>query len=67
VGHSYFMVPDLDADRLRVVWQHHVRPLLEEYFMGHPERIAAYDLERLLEERPEPANGHRRKAARSSG
>jgi MoxR-like ATPase/uncharacterized protein (DUF2461 family) len=64
VGHSYFMVPDLDAARLRVVWEHHVRPLLEEYFMGHPERIAAYDLERLLEERAEK-NGHRRPTARA--
>ncbi len=30
VGHSYFMVPDLDEARLRLVWQHHVRPLLDE-------------------------------------
>jgi MoxR-like ATPase len=62
VGHSYFMVPDLDAGRLRVVWEHHVRPLLEEYFAGHPERAAAYDLERLLHERDAPTNGHRRRA-----
>jgi len=63
VGHSYFMVDDLDAARLRVVWEHHVRPLLEEYFMGHPERVAAYDLERLLEDRAEK-NGPGRRAAR---
>jgi hypothetical protein len=62
VGHSYFMVPDLDSARLRVVWEHHVRPLLEEYFPGHPERVAAYDLERLLDERTEAPNGHRRRA-----
>jgi len=37
VGHSYFMVPDLDASRLRVVWEHHVGPLLKEYFAGHPD------------------------------
>jgi 5-methylcytosine-specific restriction protein B len=52
VGHSYFMVPDLDEQRLRVVWQHHVRPLLEEHFAGRPERLAAYDLDRLLDGRP---------------
>jgi MoxR-like ATPase len=62
VGHSYFMVPDLDAARLRVVWEHHVRPLLEEYFPGHPERAAAYDLERLLDGRDEPAERPRRRA-----
>jgi hypothetical protein len=62
VGHSYFMVPDFDAARLRVVWEHHVRPLLEEQFAGHPERAAAYDLGRLLDGRAATANGHRRRA-----
>jgi hypothetical protein len=48
VGHSYFMVPDLDEPRLRMVWQHHLRPLLEEHFAGQPSRLAAYDLDELL-------------------
>jgi MoxR-like ATPase len=48
IGHSYFMVPELDPTRLQVVWEHHVLPLLEEYFHGHPARAAAYDLEKLL-------------------
>ncbi len=52
VGHSYFMVVDLDEQKLRVVWQHHVRPLLEEQFAGRPERLAAYDLDHLLDGRP---------------
>jgi hypothetical protein len=43
VGHSYFMVPDLDETRLGMIWQHHVRPLLEEHFLGQPGRAAAYD------------------------
>ena len=43
------MVPDLDPSRLRVVWDHHVQPLLEEYFHGHPELAAAYALDRLLD------------------
>jgi hypothetical protein len=49
VGHSYFMVPGLDEARLRVVWQHHVRPLLEEQFAGRPDRLASYDLDHLLD------------------
>jgi hypothetical protein len=57
IGHSYFMLPDLDEARLRVVWQHHIRPLLDEYFTGRPERAAAYDLDRLL------AGERRRKTA----
>src|SRR5262249_20724559 len=62
VGHSYFMVPDLDEARLKVVWQHHVWPLLEEYFAGQPQRLAAYDLETLLEGRP-ARRPRRRRAA----
>jgi 5-methylcytosine-specific restriction enzyme B len=48
VGHSYFMVPSLDEARLRVVWEHQVRPLLEEYCAGQPGRVASYDLDSLL-------------------
>src|SRR5205085_1943191 len=48
IGHSYFLVRDLDEARLQVVWEHHVRPLLEEYFGGQPGRAAVYELERLL-------------------
>jgi len=58
IGHSYFMVPNLDDGRLRMMWQHHVRPLLEEHFAGQPQRLAAYELERLTGE----ARGKRRRA-----
>ena len=49
IGHSYFMVPDLDEARLRIIWQHHVRPLLEEHFASQSSRLAAYDLDQLLD------------------
>ena len=42
VGHSFFMVPHLDEGRLRVIWQHHIRPLLDEIFAGQPGRAATY-------------------------
>ncbi len=48
IGHSYFMVEALDEGRLRTIWEHHVRPLLEEHFTAHPNRLEAYDLDRLL-------------------
>jgi uncharacterized protein (DUF2461 family) len=48
VGHSYFMVEGLDEARLEMVWQHHVKPLVAEYFVAHPERVARYELHRLL-------------------
>lgn len=47
IGHSYFMVPDLDEGKLRVVWQHQVRPLLQEYF-GRSELPGTFELDRLL-------------------
>ncbi len=48
VGHSYFMISDLDAPQLRMVWEHHVRPLLAEYLGHQPQRLARYELERFL-------------------
>lgn len=52
VGHSYFMVPELDMVRLRAIWQHQIAPLLTEYFTGRaPEQLRAYDLDTLLGQR----------------
>lgn len=48
IGHSYFMLPELDDDKLAAVWDHHISPLLSEYFAGQPGRAAAYNLSDLL-------------------
>lgn len=61
IGHSYFMVPDLDEARLRIIWQHHVRPLLAEHFAGQPGRLASYEIDKILEENA-PRGGRRRRA-----
>jgi 5-methylcytosine-specific restriction protein B len=66
VGHSYFMVPELDENRLRMVWQHHVRPLLEEHFLSQPARLAAYDFDQLLHGDPRHS-GRRRHPAGTPG
>jgi hypothetical protein len=66
VGHSYFMVPDLDEGRLRAVWQHQVRPLLEEYFAGQPQGAAGYDLDGLLNG-PAPKERRRPRGAEVAG
>jgi 5-methylcytosine-specific restriction endonuclease McrBC GTP-binding regulatory subunit McrB len=63
IGHSYFMVPDLDEARLRIVWQHHVRPLLEEHFAGQPGRLATYDLDQILDGRPRRSSRRHRVGA----
>ncbi|MFL5339523.1 MAG: DUF2461 family protein [Gemmataceae bacterium] len=60
IGHSFFMVPDLDEDRLAVVWEHHVRPMLTEYFATTPDRLANYELSRLLKRRQREPVAERR-------
>jgi 5-methylcytosine-specific restriction protein B len=60
IGHSYFMVPDLDEERLRLIWQHHVRPLLEDHFAAQPTRLASYDIDKILDDHP-PRSEHRQR------
>lgn len=63
VGHSLFMVPDLDTPKLAAVWEHHVRPLLLDYFGGRAERLAGYNLGKLAcgepkaKRQPNPVGG----------
>ena len=52
------MVPELDTPKLAAVWQHHVRPLLLDYFGGREDRLSGYTPETLAGEKP------RRKPAR---
>jgi hypothetical protein len=54
VGHSFFMVPELTAEKFAAVWEHHVRPLLLDYLGGREERLRDYAPERLLRDRAEP-------------
>lgn len=51
VGHSFFMVPELDREKLSAVWDHHVRPLLLDY-LGREDRLKDFAPERLLGEQP---------------
>jgi 5-methylcytosine-specific restriction protein B len=60
IGHSYFMAPDLDESRLRIIWQHHVRPLLEEHFSAQPGRLAGYEIDKLLDDGSQRGQRRRR-------
>ncbi|WP_309892199.1 AAA family ATPase [Archangium sp.] len=54
VGHSHFMVRDLDEERLELIWEATIEPLLRELFFSEPERLNAFALEpmrRLAEAR----------------
>ncbi len=55
IGHSFFMVPDLTLDGLRAVWDHHVKPLLDDLLPGRPDRVKAFDPLRAFERRPRKA------------
>jgi 5-methylcytosine-specific restriction protein B len=66
VGHSFFMVPDLDEGRLAVLWEHHVLPLLEEYFAGQSGRLSAYALDRLRGDRKD-GQGRKRPTSAAPG
>ncbi len=57
IGHSYFMVPELDENKLQTIWTHQIFPLLEDYFVGQPNRLAAFDLEKLLQGRGKKSAG----------
>jgi 5-methylcytosine-specific restriction enzyme B len=48
VGHSFFIEKDLDDDFVREIWRFSILPTIEEHFFGESERIAAFDLDRLL-------------------
>jgi MoxR-like ATPase/uncharacterized protein (DUF2461 family) len=66
IGHSYFMAPDLDESRLRIIWQHHVRPMLEEHFAGQPARLASYEIDKILDD-GSPRGERRRKVEAAMG
>ena len=49
IGPSYFMRKGLDQEGLRLVWQHSVLPYIEERLFGESDRLAAFDLDSLLQ------------------
>jgi MoxR-like ATPase len=53
IGHSFFMVPELTAEKLAAVWDHHVRPLLLDYLGGREDRLREFTPEHLLAPRTE--------------
>jgi hypothetical protein len=63
IGHSYFMVPQLNETRLRMIWQHQVWPLLEEHMAAQPRLLAAYHLDDLLQGDARRGSGRRRRTA----
>lgn len=48
IGHSYFMRGDLSESNLSEIWRFQLRPLIEEYFAGTPERVREIELDDLI-------------------
>lgn len=47
IGPSYFLDPDLDEEKLNLVWDHSVLPYLAEQLIGEEERLDEFTLDRL--------------------
>jgi uncharacterized protein (DUF2461 family) len=45
VGHSYFMLAELEESKLRAVWQHQIKPLLEDHMAAHPGRTLPLEID----------------------
>ena len=58
IGPSYFMTPDGSAPRLEQVWEHALKPLLEEHFYGTDRDIEGeFGLESLRRRLAEEGDG----------
>ena len=52
IGPSYFMKDGLDRAAVERVWKHSVLPYIEECLFGDSDKIAEFDLKKLMGEQP---------------
>jgi MoxR-like ATPase len=50
IGPSYFLKPNLNDAKVRLIWEHNVLPYVEEHLFGEHDRLAEFDLDRLRSE-----------------
>ena len=50
IGPSYFMKSGLTNEQVRLIWEHNVRPYIEEQLYGQQERLAEFNLDTLRRE-----------------
>ncbi len=48
VGHSHFMVEQLDHAQVKRIWEHTIFPMLKEYFYGNAEKLQAFQYEEFV-------------------
>jgi len=47
IGPSYFIKPELDEERLRLIWEHNVLPYVEEHLYGEHDLLSEFRLDKL--------------------
>ncbi len=47
IGHSHFMIRNIDFSQLTLIWNFTIIPTLEEYFHNRPEVLSKFSLEEL--------------------
>lgn len=47
LGHGHFMRTPLTEAHLRLLWEHDIVPMLNEYFQREPQRLRGYDFDLL--------------------
>lgn len=50
IGHSHFMDQHLDETRVRLIWEHSIKPTLGEYFYRQPDKLTGYGLDEMRQE-----------------
>ena len=50
IGPSYFMKPELDEERLHLIWEHNVLPYVEEHLYGEHDLLSKFRLDKLWDE-----------------
>jgi len=50
IGPSYFMKHGLNEEMLGLIWEHNVRPYIEEHLYGEHDRLGEFDLDTLRRE-----------------
>lgn len=47
-GPSFFMRQGIDEDALRSIWRYQIQPLIDDLFLGDPDRAARFSLDQIL-------------------
>ncbi len=47
IGHSHFMSPGLDEDKVELIWNYSIMPMLEERYPGDERRVSEFALDTL--------------------